>query len=469
MFDLPPSSAAYLIYTSGSTGTPKGVVVTHANVLRLFSSTAPWFHFDAGDVFSLFHSYAFDFSVWELWGALLHGGRLVIVPYEVGRNPERFYQLLHRQGVTVLNQTPSAFRGLAAVEDAHQVLDLRLRLVIFGGEALEPASLQSWIERHGDQSPQLVNMYGITETTVHVTYRPMTRRDVESASRSVIGERIPDLGLYVLDPAGAPAPPGIRGELYVAGAGLARGYLGRPDLTAQRFVPDPYAAEPGARLYRTGDLARYLANGDLEYWGRIDQQVKLRGHRIELGEIEAAMARHPAVAEAVAQLRDDGGGPRLVGYVVPTSGMTVPEQLRSFLRDSLPDYMVPAAILELDAIPLTRNGKVDREALPAPDPARHRDAGMLHAPGTATEEILIGIWAQVLQLDLAEPTAPPKKDVKYTDVELSDGSLLHCVKVVLKGKQVELTPLSGQVVKLPLEAVRYLLSRQSVGKLLLLP
>jgi amino acid adenylation domain-containing protein len=276
-----PALPAYVIYTSGSTGRPKGVVVSHANLDRLLTATEPWFGFGPADVWTLFHSYAFDFSVWEIWGALLYGGRLVVVPYWESRSPEDFYRLLQEERVTILNQTPSAFRQLLWAEDA--VLggappDLALRWVIFGGEALEPASLAPWFARHGDQVPRLVNMYGITETTVHVTFRPLRSQDLTRGS--VIGKPIPDLTLHVLDSAHRPQPLGVPGEIHVGGAGLALGYLGRPDLTAERFVPDPFSMEPGARLYRSGDLARRLADGDIEYLGRIDHQVKIRGFRI---------------------------------------------------------------------------------------------------------------------------------------------------------------------------------------------
>ncbi|MBV8202815.1 MAG: amino acid adenylation domain-containing protein, partial [Acidobacteria bacterium] len=303
------AAAAYVIYTSGSTGKPKGVVVTHANVIRLFGATWPWFGFGAGDVWTLFHSYAFDFSVWEIWGALLYGGRLVVVPYLVSRAPDELRALLVREGVTVLNQTPSAFAQLMRADEeagagAAPLADLRL--VIFGGEALEPFRLAPWFDRHGDERPRLVNMYGITETTVHVTARRLLGADAVAGRGSVIGRPIPDLAAYVLDARGQPAPIGVAGELAIGGAGLARGYLARPELTAERFVPDPFCGqcgqrgEPaGARLYRSGDLGRFLPGGGLEYLGRIDHQVKIRGFRIELEEIQAALAGHPQVREAV--------------------------------------------------------------------------------------------------------------------------------------------------------------------------
>ncbi|MFE7275304.1 amino acid adenylation domain-containing protein [Streptomyces sp. NPDC057623] len=374
---------AYVIYTSGSTGRPKGVAVPHRNVIRLFESTRHWFDFGADDVWTLFHSYAFDFSVWELWGALLHGGTLVVVPFEVSREPEAFLRLLARERVTVLNQTPSAFGELLRVGVPD---DLTLRYIVFGGEALDPAQVADWYTRHPQDTPVLVNMYGITETTVHVTGAPLT-----PGRPSGIGRTIPDLRAYVLDSALRLAAPGVTGELYVAGAGLARGYLGRPGLTAGRFVADPFGG-PGERMYRTGDLARRSADGELEYAGRADDQVKVRGFRIELGEVEAALAGHPEVAQAVALVRDG----RLVAYVVADTAPD-PAALRRHMARSLPDHMVPSAVVVLDRLPLTANGKLDRAALPAPAAACGTGAG--RAPRTPREEILCGLFADVLGLD----------------------------------------------------------------------
>jgi amino acid adenylation domain-containing protein len=306
------SSPAYVIYTSGSTGRPKGVVVTHGHATRLFDATQAWFGFGERDVWTLFHSYAFDFSVWELWGALLYGGRLVVVPYWVSRSPETFHALLLEQSVTVLNQTPSAFRQLLAVESERKSGLPAIREVIFGGEALEPAMLKPWWD--AGLPGRLVNMYGITETTVHVTYRPLQPSDVGRGSR--IGVPIPDLRVYVVSPGGTLAPIGVPGELWVGGAGVSRGYLGGPELTAERFVPDAWSGVPGARIYRSGDLGRWTAAGDLEYLGRIDHQVKIRGFRIEPGEIEAAALEHPGVGQVAVIARDQG----LVAYVVPRAG-----------------------------------------------------------------------------------------------------------------------------------------------------
>jgi amino acid adenylation domain-containing protein len=393
-----PDNLAYVIYTSGSTGKPKGALITHHNVTRLFEGTEDWYHFDEQDVWTLFHSYAFDFSVWELWGALLYGGRIVVVPYWVSRSPEDFRELLVRARVTVLNQTPSAFRQLIQAEMAQPKADLSLRYVIFGGEALELQSLRPWFERYGDECPSLVNMYGITETTVHVTYRRIRLADLRSGQGSVIGAPIPDLQLYILDPDGKHAPIGMPGEMYVGGAGVARGYLNRAELTAQRFIADPFSAVNGARLYRTGDLGRRLENGDIEYLGRIDHQVKIRGFRIELGEIETSIAMHPAIREVVVIAREDvPGDKRLVAYVVAENAPAdLSDQLRGLLRASLPEYMIPAHFVSLGALPLTENGKVDRNALPAPDLAVPDSSYV--APRTPAEETLAAIWAEVLGL-----------------------------------------------------------------------
>ncbi|APR77526.1 Malonyl CoA-acyl carrier protein transacylase [Minicystis rosea] len=399
-----PEDLAYVIYTSGSTGKPKGAMVTHHNVVRLFDATEAWYRFGPSDVWTLFHSYAFDFSVWELWGALLYGGRVVVVPYWVSRAPDAFHRLLVEEGVTVLNQTPSAFRQLVHAEeriDEATRMRLSLRYVIFGGEALDIGDLRPWWDRHGDTSPQLVNMYGITETTVHVTYRPVSRADLERPWSSVIGRAIPDLAIHVLDEHRQLVPIGVAGEMYVGGAGVARGYLDRPELTAARFIDDPF--QPGGRLYKTGDRARRLPSGELEYLGRIDQQVKIRGFRIELGEIEAVLDQHASVRTAVVVAREDvPGDKRLVAYIVPAAGAPVPTALalRAHVKQKLPEVMVPAAFVLVESLPLTENGKIDRRALPAPEAGARLDAGEAFvAPRSAAEETLARIWAEVLRVD----------------------------------------------------------------------
>jgi amino acid adenylation domain-containing protein/non-ribosomal peptide synthase protein (TIGR01720 family) len=395
------NNLAYIIYTSGSTGRPKGVLVNHTNVVRLLAATQSWYNFNPEDVFSLFHSIAFDFSVWEIWGALVYGGKLVVVPYWLSRSPEEFYKLLLTQQVTVLNQTPSAFSQLIQTEESlESTNNLSLRKVIFGGEALQLESLRPWFERHGDQSPQLLNMYGITETTVHVTYRPLTMVDLEAASASVIGRPIGDLQLYILDKHLQPVPIGVPGEMYIGGAGVARGYLNRPELTSQRFIPNPFSHKPDARLYKSGDLARYLPTGEIEYIGRIDNQVKIRGFRIELGEIEAVITQHRAVRETVVVVRlDSADSQTLVAYVVPQKEQTlVIAELRSFLESKLPSYMVPAAFVTLEVLPLTPNGKVDRKVLPAPELTQVSSSHYV-PPSTPIENLLAGIWAEILGLE----------------------------------------------------------------------
>jgi amino acid adenylation domain-containing protein len=390
-----PGHLAYVIYTSGSTGRPKGCLVEHGHVLRLFAATAEWYGFGPDDVWTLFHSPAFDFSVWEIWGALLHGGRLVVVPYWVTRSPEAFRDLLAREGVTVLNQTPSAFRQLVRADAEAERSDLALRCVVFGGEALDLASLEPWFERHGDRRPLLVNMYGITETTVHVTYRPLAAADLRRPGGAPLGVPIPDLELYLLDDRMQPVPKGVVGELYVGGAGVARGYLGRPELTASRFVPDPFSSRSGARLYRSGDLARRLADGDLEFLGRGDGQVKVRGFRIELGEVAAALTAHPAVAECAVVVREDAPGDRrIVAYVVAAESPPAAAELRDWLKRRLPEHMVPAVFVPLPELPLTAHGKVDRRALPSPEAPRETAAGA--APRDPLEETVAALWAEVL-------------------------------------------------------------------------
>ncbi|MEV6214712.1 non-ribosomal peptide synthase/polyketide synthase [Nocardia sp. NPDC051833] len=388
---LVPANTAYVIYTSGSTGRPKGVVIPHANVLALLDNSERHFGFGPADVWTMFHSYAFDFSVWELWGALLTGGSIVLVDYFTSRSPEQFRELLLAERVTVLNQTPSAFYQLIAADLATAPGDYALRTVIFGGEALEPQRLTGWFARY-PRSPRLVNMYGITETTVHASYREITP---ETGSASVIGGALAGLTVRVLDSRLRPVPVGVPGEIYVSGAQLARGYLARPDLTASRFVADAYGA-PGSIAYRSGDLARWTADGDLEYLGRADQQVNLRGFRVELGEIEAALLHSSVAPREVAVLvrTDLVDEPRIVAYLVagPDTGRIDAAAIRQELARTLPEHMLPAAVVPVERIPLTVNGKLDRAALPAPV----FETTVYRKPATVTEEIIAAVYAEVL-------------------------------------------------------------------------
>ncbi|HEX7306215.1 amino acid adenylation domain-containing protein [Lentzea sp.] len=394
-----PDDLAYVMYTSGSTGLPKGVMVTHRNVLRLFGALDLELATGRDDVWTAFHSYAFDFSVWEIWGALVHGSRLVQVPFEVSRSPEDFLRLLADEGVTVLSQTPSAFTGLTrALEERGQYAGLAVRAVVFGGEALDPGLLEPWFRLAGPDAPAMINMYGITETTVHTTVRTLTSDECRvrtGVGRSPIGRALADVRLHVLDDAGQLAPIGVPGEIHVGGAGVARGYHGRPALTAERFVPDPFGTEPGARLYRSGDLGRLTADGEVEYLGRADQQVKIRGHRIETGEVEAVLASHPAVTAAVVDVAWSGPGDgRVFGYVVTAGDLDAADVLRHAAA-RLPAYMMPVAVIGIPRIPLTVNGKLDRAALPEP---RVESAVAYVAPRSVPETTAAAVLAEVLDV-----------------------------------------------------------------------
>lgn len=394
---------AYAIYTSGSTGRPKGVVVPHHNVVRLFSASDSRYGFGQDDVWSLFHSFAFDFSVWEIWGALLHGGRLVVVPQEVTRSPGDLLRLLADERVTVLSQTPSTFYQLMAADraDPRSGARLALRWIIFAGEALDLGRLDEWYARHAEDAPVLVNMYGITETTVHASFLALDRALAAGADGSLVGEPLADLGFHVLDEDLRPVPRGTAGELYVTGPGLARNYANRPGLTAERFVACPFGA-PGARMYRSGDLVRPRADGGLEYLGRGDDQIKLRGFRIEQGEVEAALQRDPAVGKAQVLVREDQPGDRrLVAYLVPAEDggqVPSPSRLRDEALRSLPAYMVPSAFVAMERFPLTTNGKLDRRALPAPT-RRHSVDAALVPPAAGTESAVAAVWREVLGVE----------------------------------------------------------------------
>jgi amino acid adenylation domain-containing protein len=392
----PVQSMAYCIYTSGSTGTPKGVILDHRNVVRLMKNERFQFDFTSDDVWTVFHSFCFDFSVWEMYGALLYGGTLVIVP-ESDRNPQSLLPILSRHRVTVLNQTPGSFSLLAKqVLSGNHLTALALRYVIFGGEALDPGQLAQWHEAY--PRVRLVNMYGITETTVHVTFKELITDDLGSPV-SNIGRPIPTTTTYIMDGAQHLLPVGVIGELHVGGAGVARGYLHRPDLTAERFVP--HAFGEGARIYRSGDLGRHRANGDLEYRGRIDHQMKIRGFRIEPAEIESAICAYNGVRESIVVARDDASGTkRLVAYFVPADGTTpaIPE-LRNYLRAKLPEHMVPSVLVALDRLPLTANGKVDRRALPEPTASRAQVGAPFAAAETEAERKIAAIWQEALAVD----------------------------------------------------------------------
>jgi len=387
-----PQEAAYVIYTSGSTGRPKGVLVPHAHVVALMDATRDDFTLGAADVWTFFHSVAFDFSVWEIWGCLLTGGRLVVVPYWVSRSPEQFHGLVAARGVTVLSQTPSAFTQFAAA-DRDTAEPLAVRLVVFGGEPLDTRSLLPWLDRHPGDRCRLVNMYGITETTVHVTAETVTRRLALAGSRSV-GRALPGWRVYVLDARGRLAPPGVAGEIHVGGAGVALGYLRRPDLTRERFRPDPFG---GGRMYRTGDRGRLRPDGALEHLGRLDNQVKLRGFRIELDEIRTVLAECPGVTAAAVTFRQtdpgDAATGRLDAYVVLSEGSTA--DVRERAARVLPAHMLPSTLTALPALPVTANGKTDLAALPEPAVAPSGGGAVPAGGEDGLSGELLSVWRQL--------------------------------------------------------------------------
>jgi amino acid adenylation domain-containing protein len=359
---------AYVIYTSGSTGHPKGVIVPHANVVALVDATREEYELGQADVWTLFHSSAFDFSVWEIWGCLLTGGHLIVVPYWVSRTPDEFRALLAREKVTVLSQTPAAF-GQLLKADRVEPPTLAVRLVVFGGEPLDARMLLPWFDRHPESTCRVVNMFGITETTVHVTAETLTRRHALEKSRSV-GRPLPGWHVYVMDPQQRMLPPGVAGEICVGGTGVSLGYLNRPELTAERFVPDPCT---GQRMYRSGDKGRIRSDGKLEHLGRLDSQVKLRGFRIELDEIRNVLLESPSVTAAAAVVNkldpDDPASARIDAYVVLAEEAGSVADVRLHAMRILPDYMVPTSITPLEVLPLTTNGKLDVSKLPVPEVA----------------------------------------------------------------------------------------------------
>ncbi|SKH99721.1 non-ribosomal peptide synthetase [Mycobacteroides abscessus] len=375
-----PDDLAYMTYTSGTTGVPKAVAVTHHNVTQLVDAVRADLPARPGEVWSQWHSLVFDVSVWEIWGALLHGGRLVVVPESVASSPDDLHELLISEKVSVLCQTPSA-AGMLSPER------LESTTLIVAGEACPPELVDRW----ATSGRTMINAYGPTEATI---YAAMSGPLTPGSGVAPIGSPVPGAALFVLDKWLRPAPEGVVGELYVAGNGVAPGYAHRSGLTASRFLACPFGG-PGSRMYRTGDLVQWGEDGQLQYLGRADEQVKIRGYRIELGEIQAALARLDGVEQAVVIAREDRpGDKRLVGYIMGTAD---PVEARSALAERLPAYMVPAAVVVLDALPLTVNGKLDKRALPAPE---YRSVGTdYRAPSGPVEKILADIYAQVLGVD----------------------------------------------------------------------
>lgn len=402
-----PSQLAYVIYTSGSTGRPKGVSIQHDNVMRLFSATSLWFEFNNEDVFLLFHSYAFDFSVWEIWGALINGARLIIAGLATTRNTELVYELLVRESITIFNQTPSAFGQLVAYDSMlTSKQPLKIRSIIFGGEAPQLLPLKQWLEEHPHDPITLVNMYGITEITVHGTYKKITSFDIEQNNVTVIGEPIPDLQIHLLKSDLAAVAPSEEGEIYIGGKGLARCYLKRADLTADRFIPNPFGTI-GEKIYRSGDIGKQLPNGQIDYKGRIDHQVKIRGHRVELSEIEFVLAECADIKRAVLRVvKDAHHNHYLIAYVVPGNTVLSGDENKEWLQKlregaskKLPEYMLPSAFIDVDKIPLNSSGKVDFAALPSPKVFQRAVQEKYRAPQSKLQEELASIWSELLLID----------------------------------------------------------------------
>ncbi len=393
--DWSASDVAYIIYTSGSTGKPKGVKVQQKNVISLLESCKTLFEFNSSDIWTLFHSHTFDFSVWEIFGTLLNGCKLVIVDKMNSVDMSNFYRLLQKERVTVLSQVPPVFYNLID-EDKTQVNNLKsLRYVIFGGDKLHFSKLESWMEKYPCTS--LVNMYGITETTVHVTFKKISSKDVKNGICN-IGKPIPGLRMYILNRDMHVQPFGIPGEIYVAGNGVSLGYIGREDLTNEKFIINPFNS--GERMYKTGDIGRVLFNGEVEYLGRVDSQVQLRGFRIELREIENNLLKHDSIKDTVvvdAEIDDDKF--LCAYYVKESQEVDTDLHLREFLLNKLPDYMVPSYYMEVDHIPLTKNGKVDKAQLPN---ITIESKNKLVNPRNDTERKLTEIWAEILNLNTTE-------------------------------------------------------------------
>ncbi|XP_055307168.1 dimodular nonribosomal peptide synthase-like, partial [Sitodiplosis mosellana] len=316
-------------------------MVEHRDATQLIASLHEKFDFDSRDKWCLFHSISFDVSVWEIWGALSCGNQLSIVPFNVTRSSDEFHDWICTNGITVLNQTPSAFKTLMCAKNVSS-RSYRLRYVIFAGEALDPLIVRDWYDKNAENQTVIINMYGPTETVIFAT---SWISDVTNSKSSLmpIGRPLSNKRIYLLDAHGEPVPLGAEGEIYIGGDGVARGYLNQPELTAEHFLPDQFSDDQMARMYRTGDRARYLSDGNLIYLGRTDQQVKIRGFRIEPGEIEARLVEHPQVQDAVVQSYGNGSDARLVAYVVTDADTSLAQDLRTYLSNLLPDYMVPTA------------------------------------------------------------------------------------------------------------------------------
>ncbi|NEN99513.1 MAG: non-ribosomal peptide synthetase, partial [Moorea sp. SIO3I7] len=388
---------AYVIYTSGSTGQPKGVTIPHQGVVRLFSNTN-YVQLDPTDRVAQVSNTSFDAATFEIWGALLHGAVAVVITKSVLLSPQEFVNYIKQEKITTLFLTTALFNQLAySVPEAFSTL----KHLLFGGEAVDPKSVKQVFEKGAPE--RLLHVYGPTENTTFSSWYKVTKV-AEGATNLPIGKPISNTQIYILDSQLQPVPIGVAGELHIGGDGLATGYHNRPELTASKFIPNPFDKSQATKLYKTGDLARYLTDGNIEFIGRIDQQVKIRGFRIEIGEIEALVSQYPDVKENVVIAQSDpAGGQRLVVYIVPkqesTQDASLIPQIRQFLKQKLPEYMIPAAFVLLDAFPLTPNGKIDRRALPVPDTVSSGISTTYVMPQTETEQLLAKIWQEVLQVE----------------------------------------------------------------------
>lgn len=388
-----PSDLLYIIYTSGSTGNPKGVMLEHRNVVRLLFNSKFEYDFNELDVWTMFHSYCFDFSVWEMYGALLYGGKLVIVSKETSKDLNKFVKLLRSEKVTVLNQTPAMFYNVINEEMLYKDNSLNIRYVIFGGEALNPSKLKPFRDKY--PNCKLINMYGITETTVHVTFKELSDEDIR-IGKSNIGKPIPTLKTYIMDKNLNLLPVGIPGEICVSGSGVARGYLNQLELTNKKFVVNPYNTDE--RLYRSGDLGRFYAKGDIEYLGRIDNQVKVRGFRVEIGEIERNILSFDGIEDTVVVPRkDENEKSYLVAYIVCEKEINI-QELKLHLQNFMPVYMVPSYFVVMDKLPLTVNGKINRKELPEPQREIKDDVPFV-SPRNETDEALQLVFSEVLKIE----------------------------------------------------------------------
>lgn len=423
---LSADALCYIIYTSGTTGAPKGVKITHKNAVRLFVNDGFQFDFKSSDIWTMFHSPCFDFSVWEIYGALLFGGKLIIIPKMIARDPKKYLETLRTKDVTVLNQTPTAFYGLIRQELNSVEHDLSLRYVIFGGESLSPGKLSKWRVLY--PKIKLINMFGITETTVHVTYKEITEYEIDN-NISNIGKPIPTLSVYILDKWKQLVPYGGTGELFVGGHGVSLGYLRKEKLTQEKFVENPFRA--GERLYRSGDLARITDSGEIEYMGRMDSQTQLRGFRIELGEIENCLSTYPGIVETAVLDKEVKDEKYLIAYYTSEQEINL-TLIRRYLSGRLSEYMIPSYFVHLKTLPITSNGKLDRALLPSPNFAKINESAM---PKNEIQMGLVEIWAQILGLEKNQIGI----NTNFFDLGGNSLKLVEMVNIIYEHFQIRIT------------------------------